>query len=241
MVCQTTDSGSSNPLLAKELEKMFMAADDPVLWRASKNQIRCYCHKLALTVKDALALINVSSGPTKPTKPTGRSLHLILPKDALPTPEVILDNVTASKATDKSDWVDVEEGEEEEDGQGDCSDCEVDEVEPNPTPDEFDSDNEASGDEGDDEPYNEPQDTGPILSRSLIKVCTTLNVPLLRLIVPDPRVGINSFFSPSASSHQQVNHQDCASDQRVSASCNSAWLQRSSSHRRAWATMEYLV
>lgn len=147
---------------------MFMAADEPVFWSASKNQVRCYCHKLALTVKDALALIKVNSGPTKPTKPTGRSLHLLLPKNPIPTPDLILSDAQAALETGQSDWEDVEEG-EEDDNEAD-SDCEADETEPNPTPDDFDSDNEASGDEEEDEPYTEAQVSGPILSRSLIKV-----------------------------------------------------------------------
>lgn len=79
MVAQTTDSGGTNNLTAKELQDMFLKADDAVYWDSSRHQIRCYTHKLALTVKAGLATLKVQSGASKPTAPRGRRLCLLLP------------------------------------------------------------------------------------------------------------------------------------------------------------------
>lgn len=95
MVAQTTDSGSSNPILAKELETMFMECKDPIFWDSSRNQIRCYCHKLALTVKAGLEVIGLGDhGRTKPTIPSGKRLRLLLPDDHLPAPKIVMPDGT---------------------------------------------------------------------------------------------------------------------------------------------------
>lgn len=95
MIAQTTDSGSSNPMLAKELETMFMECDNPIFWNSSLNQIRCYCHKLALTVKSGLEVIGLGdNGRTKPTIPSGKRLRLLLPNDHLPTPKIVMSDGT---------------------------------------------------------------------------------------------------------------------------------------------------
>lgn len=91
MVAQTTDSGSSNPIIAQELQSMFRECDDPVFWDSSRNQIRCYCHKFALTGKARLGTIGLGNhGRTNPTVPSGNRLRLLLPDDHLPPPKIVM-------------------------------------------------------------------------------------------------------------------------------------------------------
>jgi hypothetical protein len=132
MVAQTTDSGSSNNLTAKELEDMFLSADDPVYWDSSRHQIRCYAHKLALTVKAGLASIKVKSGTCKPTAPTGRKLALLLPdlpKNHKPPPTIILNDGDAELEDGDEDIEDSEDTQLEKCVGDDESEVDDDEVE----------------------------------------------------------------------------------------------------------------
>lgn len=91
IVAQTTNSGSSNPILANELQKMFVDCEDPISWDSLRNQIRCYCHKFALTVKSGLEVIGLGdNSQTKPTVPSGKRLRPLLPKDYLPPPKIVM-------------------------------------------------------------------------------------------------------------------------------------------------------
>lgn len=117
MVAQATDSGSSNPLCAKELEQMFLDCDDPIFWDSKRNQIRCYCHKLALTVKAGFESIGFAEkGRSKPSIPAGKRLRLLLPNDALPAPKIVMADGTVfdedgTQATEEdSDSENADEG-----------------------------------------------------------------------------------------------------------------------------------
>lgn len=123
MLAQTTDSGSSNPVLAKELETMFMDCDDPVFWDSSRNQIRCYCHKLALIVKAGLATMGLDDhGRTKPTIPSGKRLRLLLPDDHIASSKIVMADGTLVDEdgdlidcdSDQEDVSALEEGEDME-------------------------------------------------------------------------------------------------------------------------------
>ncbi|KAH9823375.1 hypothetical protein DFH28DRAFT_946995 [Melampsora americana] len=73
---------------------MFMDAEDPHYWNSKRNKIRCYCHKLTLTVKAGLDTIGFEVGQTKPTAPTGKRLRLLLPDDSLLPPKIVLEDGT---------------------------------------------------------------------------------------------------------------------------------------------------
>lgn len=64
---QTTDSGSNNKTMAKEMELMFAATSKSVYWDSRRKHARCYCHKLALVVKAGLKVLCIDPGHTKPT------------------------------------------------------------------------------------------------------------------------------------------------------------------------------
>lgn len=86
MLGQTTDSGSSNNTMAREMEAMFSDCDDPTDWDSSKNHVWCYAHKLGLVVKKGLKVIGLAAGHIKPTTP---------PNFTVPIPVVVLnDNLT---------------------------------------------------------------------------------------------------------------------------------------------------
>lgn len=76
MLAQTTDSGGNNGPMAKELEGMFAGANNPVHWDSSANHIRCYAHKLNLTVGHGLSLLGQKVSKAKPSTPHGIPLPI---------------------------------------------------------------------------------------------------------------------------------------------------------------------
>lgn len=163
MVAQTTDSGSDNHILANELERMFMEDDDPIFWNSRRNQIRCYCHKLALTVKHGFEMIGVGVGRTKPSIPKGRKLYLIIPDNSPPPPKIIVEK-SLNQPTATAD-PDFDEQDKEVDDID--SDCKTPPNVVNPHPSYIDSD-----DSDDESEANEALlDTDPeLLNRALNKV-----------------------------------------------------------------------
>lgn len=93
-----------------------MECEDPVFWDSSRNQIRCYCHRLALTVKAGLTTIGLGNhGRTKPTVPSGNWLRLLLPDDHLPPPKIV---IADGKVYDEDGEVPGNETDSELDSQG---------------------------------------------------------------------------------------------------------------------------
>lgn len=76
MLAQTTDSGSNNGPMASELQSMFLDAEDPVAWDASTNHVRCYAHKLNLTVGHGLKLLGQKVSIAKACVPHNQPLPI---------------------------------------------------------------------------------------------------------------------------------------------------------------------
>jgi hypothetical protein len=76
MLCQTTNSGGNNNPMALELESMFAKAEKPVTWDSKSHHIRCYAHKLNLTVGHGLKLLGQKVSTTKSTIPHGVPLPI---------------------------------------------------------------------------------------------------------------------------------------------------------------------
>lgn len=91
MLGQTTDSGSSNNTMAREMEKMFGDCEKPVEWDSSVNHVRCYAHKLGLVVKKGLKVLGLAAGHVKPTTP---------PNVSVPVPTIILNDELTQDAID---------------------------------------------------------------------------------------------------------------------------------------------
>lgn len=163
MVAQVTDSGAENHILASELERMFMDDVDPIYWDSSRNQIRCYCHKLALTVKMGFEVLGFGVGRTKPSIPNGRKLHLLIPDNAPPPPKIVMKKAPVqSTATDDPGFdAELEEIEDVD------SDCEAPPKQVNPHPSYIDSDHSDDEDEAEEPVYEDCQ----LLNRALVKVC----------------------------------------------------------------------
>lgn len=89
MLAQTTNSGSNNPTMAAEMEKMFGEAEQSVEWNSGSNQIKCYAHKLAVTVKDGLKALGLTTGHTKPTTKPGPAPKVLHQK--LDTPSIVVE------------------------------------------------------------------------------------------------------------------------------------------------------
>lgn len=99
---QTTDSGGNNGPMAQELQDMFAAADNSVLWHSSANHVRCYAHKLNLTVGHGLRVLGQTVKTLKPTIPRG-----------IPLPVPLLE------VNDGDDTIEMDESEsDEDDGDG---------------------------------------------------------------------------------------------------------------------------
>ena len=141
MLGQTTDSGSSNNTMAREMEVMFSESDDPAEWDASKYHVRCYAHKLGLIVKKGLKVIGLAAGHIKPTTP---------PHFSVPVPTVVLnDDLTEEAIT------------------YDCSDDEDDIVKPRA---HGDSPMPGSDDEEEDLSYDDIPQDGCIVVKGAMKV-----------------------------------------------------------------------
>lgn len=76
MLCQTTDSGSNNGPMATEMQSMFSNAEDPTFWQASAHHVRCYAHKLNLTVGHGLKAIGKKVSVAKPCVPLNHPLPI---------------------------------------------------------------------------------------------------------------------------------------------------------------------
>lgn len=157
MVAQTTDSGSSNSVLAQELRRMFMDANTPHYWNSSRNQIRCYCHKLALTVKAGMNTIGFGVGQTKPSAPTGKRLRLLLPDDCLPPPKIVLPDGTIL---------------DEEDADKDQEETDLITFSGDPGPNTaVENDDDSEGEDYDDDPdYKNPKPAADLVPRALTNV-----------------------------------------------------------------------
>lgn len=71
--------------MAAEMERMFGEAEDSVEWDSGSNQIKCYAHKLAVTVKDGLKVLNLTTGHTKPTTEPGVVPDVLLRPATVPS------------------------------------------------------------------------------------------------------------------------------------------------------------
>lgn len=76
MLAQTTDSGSNNGPMAEELESMFAMAEEPESWDSSAHHVRCYAHKLNLTVGHGLRILGQKVQTKKPSIPKGVPLPI---------------------------------------------------------------------------------------------------------------------------------------------------------------------
>lgn len=76
MLCQTTDSGGNNNPMALKLESMFAQAENPVTWDSKAHHIRCYAHKLNLTVGHGLKVLGQNVSTIKSTIPHGVALPI---------------------------------------------------------------------------------------------------------------------------------------------------------------------
>lgn len=118
MLAQTTDSGGNNGPMAAELQSMFWKAGKLVYRHVSGHHIKCYAHKLNLTVGHGLKALGQKVGPSKPTTPNN-----------VPLP------IPALEVNDGDDKVEVDDPDSEEDdadlpekpdGVDDDKDCVVD-------------------------------------------------------------------------------------------------------------------
>lgn len=102
MIGQTTDSGSANFPMAREMEKAFEDSEYQVKWDSSENHVRCFAHKLGLVVKHGLGSLHLSAGHIKPTTP---------PNTSVPVPSLILndnvDGIALQSKTDEEDEDDI--------------------------------------------------------------------------------------------------------------------------------------
>ena len=70
MLSQTTDSGSNNKTMAREMQKQFQALDltSERPWDPETMHAFCFCHKLALIVNAGLAALGLKSPPPRSLK-----------------------------------------------------------------------------------------------------------------------------------------------------------------------------
>lgn len=76
MLAQTTDSGSNNAPMAAEMSSMFASAEDATFWQASSNHVKCYAHKLNLTVGHGLKALGQKVTIAKPCIPRNQPLPI---------------------------------------------------------------------------------------------------------------------------------------------------------------------
>lgn len=116
MLAQTTDSGGNNGPMAIELEQMFSTAKDPTAWDSASHHIRCYAHKLNLTVGHGLKALGQKVGQSKPSTPHGVPLPIpgLELNDGEDPLECDLESDEASKSglPDEADGVDDEDEED---------------------------------------------------------------------------------------------------------------------------------
>ena len=131
MLAQTTDSGSNNNPMASEMRVLFKNAEDPVVWSASSHHVRCYAHKLNLTVGHGLKVIGQKVSVAKPCIPHGHALPIPALQANDGDDEVVVDNSESDEETDNDlpdqpDGVDEDETNQELEVTGEV--CEKDDV-----------------------------------------------------------------------------------------------------------------
>lgn len=94
MLGQTTNSGSNNNTMAREMETMFLKADKPVSWDPQHYHVRCFAHKLGLVVKQGLKCVGIAAGHIKPTTP---------PNTSFPVPSIVLNDDLTELVCDESE------------------------------------------------------------------------------------------------------------------------------------------
>jgi hypothetical protein len=100
--------------MATEMQSMFAAADDPVLWESSTHHVRCYAHKLNLVVGHGLKKLGQKVSTAKPTIPQGVALPIPTLEvnngdDEIDFDEVDSDEENDENLPDKPDGVDDED------------------------------------------------------------------------------------------------------------------------------------
>lgn len=69
LLSQTTDSGSNNLTMAREMHKQFLAGDHAdYTWHPKKMHVFCFCHKLALIVSAGLKALGLKTQPPRKLK-----------------------------------------------------------------------------------------------------------------------------------------------------------------------------
>lgn len=71
LLCQTTDSGSNNNTMAREMHLQFLDLNDDLsnyTWDPDTMHIYCFCHKMALIVGAGLAALGLKTPPPRKTK-----------------------------------------------------------------------------------------------------------------------------------------------------------------------------
>lgn len=118
MLAQTTDSGGNNGPMPSEMQNMFASADDPVDWHAPSHHIRCYAHKLNLTVGHGLKALGQKVSTQKSTIPHGFSLPVLVREVNGGNDQIEMDKSDSVEEDmyglpDKPDGVEDDEGNEE--------------------------------------------------------------------------------------------------------------------------------
>lgn len=100
MLCQTTDSGSNNKVMAREMHLQFLEKNTidsngncSYRWNPQTMHVFCFCHKLALIVNAGLAALGVKAPPPRKVKESDRG-HFPLIESIAEEEEPIEDGLT---------------------------------------------------------------------------------------------------------------------------------------------------
>jgi hypothetical protein len=100
--------------MAQELQDMFLNADEPVAWDSKAHHVRCYAHKLNLTVGHGLRVLGQKVSTAKPAVPQGvplpiPTLEVNAGEDGIQMDESESDEEDGEGLPEKPDGVDDEE------------------------------------------------------------------------------------------------------------------------------------
>ncbi|KAI7940923.1 hypothetical protein MJO28_013208 [Puccinia striiformis f. sp. tritici] len=122
-ITQTTDSGSNNNTMAKEMHaQLTILGDSKMTWNHESMHIKCFCHKLALVVSAGLKELGMRSAPPPKVRrgilgpfPLDKSLATVAEEEEYnPKPEEPT-RVEGGDSDSIEETDDEEEDEEEED------------------------------------------------------------------------------------------------------------------------------
>jgi hypothetical protein len=97
---------------------MFASAEDPITWDSKSHHVRCYAHKLNLTVGHGLKALGQKVGNTKPSTPHG--VPLPIPGLEVNDGEDLVEfHASDTESEDEQGLPDKADGVDDEDDHGD--------------------------------------------------------------------------------------------------------------------------